>query len=608
MRPESHVVGDVGQAAVALIFKSWGWTASVVQSDYGEDLACQVFVDQQRTPFYFRCQVKSFGDASKRSKKRLDGAFSVKLSSKLCGEWLLAFYPVLLVVYDCKNGAGYWVDATNALRSRITGPSARTITLNVPCENLLSIGRDAIAAKLSQYYAKLFRIESEGVERKVLPMLMPRYRALSPFDQFGRPAQTNAKLMTVEFAPTHRENLPSWTASVQSLDPQRLYGLVYKAQHTDMASYSERLSQMLAEASSEVQLASDEWLAFICDPLRYSVSEVDASVMSFQRELSDWTSYAYVKGHLVHDHQYAFETPDGFVRQIGRRARSWDGYYCVSLSNDLAVQLLAGCRTSPVDGARSASLRDHARAQYLPWRCPSTGVDELCELLQGAELVFRRVETESCVVGSDWVLGAICTPMFAPDLGLVPQAFSWSELENGSVAHKLAAAGLTSRLPGEPGDHILTERLAQMTSCIAVDPPSQWLVDRVSARPGLPLDLLDRRLIVQRMRAAQPNPDAEARLRRLEQDLRQIALTGSEIATSITHVDSFQGRVVVATVEWSPLLAESSASSLERAIPAISVAFDDVLPQATNECCGLGTSIDVLRLLGELYFEGDRLM
>jgi len=58
-RPKEHVTGDVAQTSVALIFKRWGWTADIVQSDYGEDVECNIFAEGQRTNLYFRCQVKA---------------------------------------------------------------------------------------------------------------------------------------------------------------------------------------------------------------------------------------------------------------------------------------------------------------------------------------------------------------------------------------------------------------------------------------------------------------------------------------------------------------------------------------------------------------------
>ncbi len=608
MRPKAHVIGDVGQTAVALTFKKWGWTANVVQSDYGEDLDCHVFVDQQRTPFYFRCQVKSSGDAAKHVRRKVSGDFSVRIAGALCREWLLAYFPVLIVVFDGSQDQAYWSNATDEVRSRLNDLGAKSLTLNVPAANVLGNSRDAIAALLSSYYAGLLKVQSEGVERTVFPLLMPRYRSLSRFDETNPFLQTCSTAMEVKQIGVYCDDLPTWTTGLRTLDGQRLSGLILKTSHADVASFSDLLVQTLADAAATVKIAPSEWFAFVCDPLRYSLEREGADVAPLQRNLTGWTSYAYVGGALVHDRDYAFRPPGDYVRQTGRRARSWDGYFYVSVAKDLAVQLIAGVCSSPGDITRSRSLRDHARAQYLPWRCQVSELAKLRKLLVQAELVFRTLEDLDQAEGSSWASGAICTPMFEPGIGLIPQANTWRELEQGSVQERIAAAGLISRIPGEPGDDELRERLAKTVRTIGQEPPEQWLVDGVTARPGLPLDLCDRRVIVQRMRAetAISAPLAESRLERLKDNLYALSMSEKPIETSLSYVDGLLDQIVVATAAWTPCLNESSAASLERATPAIIAAFDEVLSRKSGRT-RLGTSIDVLRLVGELYFEGDKL-
>src|SRR5262245_16990974 len=95
-RPESHVVGDVGQTAVSLIFKRWGWTADIIHSDYGEDVECNIFAEGQRTNLYFRCQVKS--TSSTEDVTELEGGrFSVAVKTTTCRQWVEEYFPVFLV-------------------------------------------------------------------------------------------------------------------------------------------------------------------------------------------------------------------------------------------------------------------------------------------------------------------------------------------------------------------------------------------------------------------------------------------------------------------------------------------------------------------------------
>lgn len=600
MRPQSHVTGDVGQTAVALALKKWGWTANVCQSDYGEDLECHVFADQQRTPIYFRCQVKSSADAAKQVRRKSSGDFKVSIAGSLCREWLLAYFPVLLVVYDEAEGRAYWVNATDAIRARLGGVFRKSLTLNVPVKNCLADGRDAIAAQLSTFYAQLFRIQSEELERTVLPLLMPRYRNPSNWDDIGCTPVVVEPSMTIEPRVLYRDDMPSWTVSLRSLDSRVLHGLEFRAPHTELGTFTERMTIALEQAFVSAQLEPSEWLAFVCEPLRYSVEAGLVSSSLLQRQLTGWQSYAYIGGRLVHDHDYAFRAPEAYVRQIGRRARSWDGYFYVSVESDLALQLVAGTCSSPTDVANSRTLREHALAQFMPWRCMASDIDALQRLLNALDLVFRPLE-ESNEGKDGWVLGAICTALFEPRVGLFPQARNWRELEHGSVQARLTEAELMGQLPGEPGNPVSERRLAHELTDVLEEAPSQWLVMGPDARIGLPLDLSDRRVIVQRLHV---NGDAEIdhaeRLKRLSQELS--AISESLVETSLSWQQGTFERIAIATAAWTPRLHDSSAESLERASLAIIKAFDEVLPRSSST-----SSIEVLRFQGEIYFEGDRL-
>lgn len=600
MRPQSHVTGDVGQAAVALAFKKWGWTADVCQSDYGEDLECHVFADQQRTPIYFRCQVKSSADAAKHVRRKASGDFSVSITGSLCQEWLLAYFPVLLVVYDETEDRAYWVNATDVVRVRLGGMFRKSLSLVVPVKNCLADGRDAIAAQLSSFYTRLFRIESEELERTVLPLLMPRYRNPSYWEDVGCTPVVAGPSMTIEPRTLHRDDMPSWTASLRSLDSRVLHGLEFRAPHTELGTFTERMTIALEQAFVNAQLEPSEWLAFVCEPLRYSVEGGSRNLTLFQRQLTDWQSYAYVGGRLIHDHDYAFRAPDTYIRQIGRRARSWNGYFYVSVESDLALQLVAGVCSSPTDVASSRTLREHARAQFMPWRCMASDIAALQRLLNTLDLLFRPFE-EFDANEHGWVSGVICTALFEPRAGLFPQARNWHEFEHGSVQARLAESELMERLPGEPGDPASGRRLADELTEVLQEVPNQWLVMGPDARTGLPLDLSDRRVIVQRLHV---NGDAEIdhskRFKRLSQELSAIAEGAVETSLSWQH-GAFE-RIAIATAAWTPKLHHSSAESLERASLAIIKVFDEVLPRSSST-----SSIEVLRHQGEIYFQGDQL-
>ncbi len=59
IQSESQSLGDIGEATVLLILKKFKWTADLIKSDFGEDIDCNVFIDNTRTNYHLRCQVKS---------------------------------------------------------------------------------------------------------------------------------------------------------------------------------------------------------------------------------------------------------------------------------------------------------------------------------------------------------------------------------------------------------------------------------------------------------------------------------------------------------------------------------------------------------------------
>lgn len=323
MRPENHVTGDIGQKAVALLFAEWGWTADLIQSDYGEDLNCHVFVEHQRTPLHFRCQVKSSVDVNKRVRRLKSGDFSIRIASETCRDWLLAHYPVLLVVYDRKSRIAFWTDATEQVRSKIVSLSRKEITLHVSRVRILQAEQTQVMSVITTFYARMFKVHSEVVERMVFPVLMPGYRVVPSIDTCDLLRVGLQRQGRPEYVSVHRDTLPAWTTSLRTLDGQFFCGMTFRVLSGDLAQFSDLLTAELHSVVSPTK--EGEWLAFVCSPIRFSIQRAEDTADSFGRDLTGWWSYAKIGNKVVSDHEYAFEPPFGFTRQIGKRARSWSG-------------------------------------------------------------------------------------------------------------------------------------------------------------------------------------------------------------------------------------------------------------------------------------------
>jgi hypothetical protein len=605
MRPESHVTGDVGQKAVALLLAEWGWTADVIQSDYGEDLNCHVFIEHHRTPLHFRCQVKSSVDVCNKVRRLKSGDFSVPIASGACRDWLLAYYPVLLVVYDRESKTAYWADATEQIRGKISSLYRKETTLHVSHDRVLANEEAEVVSSLTLFYSRLLKVHSEAVERTVFPVLMPGYRVVpsgETYDLFRLGADRADRRAYV-----HRNVLPAWTTSLRTLDGQFFSGMSFRVPSADLARFTDSLTAELSGAALPV--ATGEWLAFVCSPLRFIIQKSEEASDSLGRELTGWRSYAKIGSSLVADHEYAFAPPSGLIRQIGRRARSWDSYYFASREFDVAVQLLAAVATTPADRLFKTTLREHMLGQFLPWQCRRSELEGLQQRLWGVELVFAPLESANHGTNdSALISGAISTPMFAPAIGLIPQARNWAELEQGSVRRRIQEAEAVGPLPGREGPPELKDSLLKLVSPLATEVPEGWLVDGITPEPGLPIDLSMRRVIVERFRA---DPDfdpkqADLLLRESVTALADLVPDPNSIEAHAYMIESFES-VAALSISWSPHLNESSAMSVERALPQIVRLFDKVLPRTNPTAGHLATSLDVLRFAGELYFEGDQM-
>lgn len=606
-RPRSHVVGDVGHTAVALLLKRWGWTADFITSDYGEDLDCTIFVDGRRTALHFRCQVKSSLDADKSVRRLKSGEFSVTLRSTTCTAWGLGYFPVLLLVHDDGTGEVHWVDATSQIRARFDALSKHTVALHVPC-NSLAQDRELVIRTVSQFFARLLRLSRPVLQCNVYPVLMPGYRAL-PFSEVLQavPSLLDDTVKS-ELKSTDRNTLPAWATALRVLQGPFLHGWEFSSTTDALAQFLSSLKQVLSGFKPEVPIPPGEWISFVVAPTQFQAQGEDqTSVMFWNRELMGWWSYVLIEGIIRADVDHAFATPPGFLDQIARRARSWDGHWSVNPDLDLAIQFFATTPTTPSYRAEQSALRQHALGQFLPWQCLAADVDDLRRLLFAEELMFNVVRGEGIEPPGGVVYGAIAHPMFDPTFGLIPQASDWTEFASGSVRTKVHGSGLDERLPGQEGPPEITDFVMGFFGPRFGNPPEELLASGFDFVPGLPLDHSQRVIIVQRFRRV----DA-GRLRHLENtwdtaehDLRQSLSDCHSLNATFSVLPTLRGDVADLSVSWSPELAVTSADSYESHRAGLLHFFDVLLPRLPSPTGADPESLDVLGYDGELYFEGD---
>lgn len=135
-RTREHVIADLGVNHAERAVLVCGYTVERTRSDYGIDLKVETFDRRgQVEAGEIKVQVKAT-DALPVSADRQGVLWRVAVAD--LRSWLFDVVPVVLVVYDAKGDAGYWLDVQDYAR-HLTPPldlTGRTVTVRIPMTNV----------------------------------------------------------------------------------------------------------------------------------------------------------------------------------------------------------------------------------------------------------------------------------------------------------------------------------------------------------------------------------------------------------------------------------------------------------------------------------------
>ncbi|GEM_PF-2342267 len=596
-RPKSHVVGDVGQTAVSLLLKTWGWTADIIHSDYGEDIECNVFVEGQRTNLYFRSQVKST-DSAEDIDELEDGQLKVSIKSTTCRQWLEEFFPVFIVVYDVKRNCGYWCDPLVQLRADYSVLNQQKVSFTVVRVNDLSASKKQITDKVEAFYARLVKLDKLCLSCEVFPVLMPGYRSEPSGRPFLNRAIPNSPLR-VERCSRNFNYLPSWMTRLKALQPDFVNGVELESDGQDVTSFIKSVRDFIVHSSHDP--GQGKWFSFVLGPISLrSKEQKSAHQTLFTGELTDWQSVSRLGTKLVNDHEYAFTAPTGFIKQIGMRSETWDGYFYAHRELDLAMQLLAGVTSTPNNYLRAELFKGHIDAQILPWECPTQEVKALEEEMTKVDLAFRQIPDTPTSAGV--AAGVITMPMTNPHLGVLHMALDWHDLEQG-IELDLKAKGLFDRLPGRKAGDDLKSIVENLFARISAKPPDEVFITGPEHIRGIPLNLKSRIIEISRFRkgsAVDPSLiDCSVVQQKLSQDLGGIANVKSFLCESFPGFLSKINRYVLRV---EPPLEMSSSDCFDQIKEQALAMFESLEPRKNQS---EDDTFSTLNNDGQVYFEGD---
>jgi hypothetical protein len=584
LRPGSHVRGDVGRSAVKLVFEKWGWTADIIQSDYGEDLDCTIYADGKRTKFNFRCQVKS-RSATKAKRSQIQ---SVAVSSSICRIWLQSYDPILLVLYDYETGAATWLDAGEFLRARPDLIRGKSVRFGIDSSRVLEKDHELVVRAIQGFYAQLLRLPNASFACQAFPVLMPKCRNL-PLVQV---LETKGEL-----ASRYRDHLPAWTTVIQTLQSEFIYGWEVPLKHADISRAGPLVRESLEPIANKIDPSSQ--LAIVCSPLRFAGG--DSSGRFWAQELTDWWSISRIGNRLFDSRDFAFGLPAGFKRQIGSHAGGFGHYHHVDPQRDIALLLFARAPVAPASRSRVENFRRHIEGQFVGWCCPTSQTRKLQYILASVGLRFAYIDSMS---DDQLKIGAICELMFDPVVGMFPMASDWESLDRGSVRARLEDSVTFANLPGhESSDEVHREVVAMFG--YNQDPAEFEIISEISMQAGLPLDMSERIVTVERFHYIDvlDKRAIQERFAGFKSELENAMSPGRLIGLEFV-VFSGLGRVIGrAEVSFCPASEESSKAAYSRIDQILLRSFDSVLPRRSGRDLDLGGTYAVLSMDGRLYFE-----
>lgn len=234
IQTDSQNLGDIGETTVQLILKKFKWTADIIKSDFGEDIDSNIFIDNSRTNYHLRCQVKSTTKDSEYVKLLKNGNYSVSIASSTLKAWLTSYFPVFLIIYEEQSDLCYWCNPIEQILKNPSKLEKEKPSIQVPKKNVFNLSsKETILEEVKSFYRKIQRLDESVIECKIVPILMPNYRII-PFHHYSSFIFESNEL-SPEISGDYIELLPSWMSVLKRIDPTSiLTSIKLKSNNTEI--------------------------------------------------------------------------------------------------------------------------------------------------------------------------------------------------------------------------------------------------------------------------------------------------------------------------------------------------------------------------------------
>lgn len=608
-RNDAQVIGDVGETVVQLLFKRFGWTADIIQSDYGEDLDCNIFIKSQRTNLHFRCQVKSLGKNSSYIKELKSNEYSIPIETTILQTWITCMFPVFLIIYNEETDEMFWGMPVKQFMESPTKLNQKKVSIRVNKEKGLNKdSRDEITKEVQSFYNKLLRLDNAKIECQVIPVIMPKYRGLSPFTIHKVLNDNLSDNLRINYHMLDSEMLPSWTTVLQRLEAQSYIPcLTINFDAANLEQYMNLLHEWLK--NFKLGVSEHEWISFIITPIK--IVSNDATVSSWINELTYWTSFSLINKRLVSDHEYTFEIEDNLISQVARRARSWEYYHKVDKQNDIAIDFFGTLNVSPTVKNLNMVHSRNVKWQYLLWECMQDEIERIKEIIFelsdsfDKHLTIRMLEEKKD--GS--IIIAITNSIFDPFLGLYSAPRDWKDYDNNIIS-RLEENGKLELMPGKIYEGEVPEYFDSVIRKFERAEMEHTIIREFDSVPGFPIRHDDRLIQIIRLQMLDKTTfkEVEASFLRVSKNMEYSKTLHFCEFTFTLIDDTWWTPIFELSISWRPKVNQSSISSLKLNKEQVLEIFDSVMPTIENhkikrEDIHLKNTLEILSGPGEIYFE-----
>lgn len=338
---DSYFTGSIGELSTNLIYRrNHVVCTSLGNSDFGEDLLCDIFSCSQenntyvRTQFSFRTQVKSTDEIKKdgyvrKTKKRM----SISISTGLLKLWEQSFYPIVLVVWECSKNMGYWCFPTEQID--IGKINHHTISILVECNSIFDDeGVQKIKQRVESYYLKIYKTNNSNFKCNIYPVWMPQYRTFTSIEIYNNiPINDSNSTRVIQYS---SDMLPAFLASYHNCNiGGYIAGIEYLSDSQPLEQFWNSVYEFIAQIKPS--LSNNEWIAFIISPVEI-ISEFDERRIS---NITNWTSFSLIQDRIVIDYDYTFALNDEYIFSEKIRSLSDEQELFVHSSGDFAIEIFS---------------------------------------------------------------------------------------------------------------------------------------------------------------------------------------------------------------------------------------------------------------------------